>query len=1022
MSQPTREQQIATIQKENQVFITAYNEGKISQSDFNTAISYQYQRLNQLNYTPQVQAAPSATNPTTRPSFTYTSPDINYANSPHLIEGINQNEATRQNLVQAFNENETYKQDLIQAFNENEAYKQDMIQAFNEVNAIPVASSNDEALAKGYASYITPETKKQAYTEIGLGYEQYKQNKELIKTGYEQYNQDLIVIGSKYETYKQDVVNIDSAKREQAKSIAAAEGLGLPKELGAKYVLTDIASQIPEGYMIAGYEEKQTPVPNIFQGEKITDTTSLQFTLQKKVTPKETPTTGSPNSLSQKILDTGAAMPTLGLSQKVSEALLGKQPAQAKAQTDKLLGQGPQNPLSAPAGLVAAGESIILNAPRVGMQVLSIGSEVLPVKLGETIAGSVTGKNVVGSTQAKLQGTSAAIEYVVPRAPDTLTSAVLSGDGEAINRVVRNPQYAFGSIVPDLIGAGAAIDALPGFRSGLNPVIKRVQSSGPFQKLQTRLNLEYQTAFQENRMYQPSVTNKVISKVTGLKEQRLSEGTITLPKIETADPAKYRTYEAIVTREIDTEIVAKKGSKIVDTFKIKDEFPEWRTLKTESEPIDSFDNMVKGNTSKYQMGMDLFDFGGPRTNIIGLSVDPIKKANLTARQPVVANRPPLPTVYGLGEGFLFGKAKDVTGKPFNPMPDSDTPKASYENQLLEQQLSQKRKAQEIANKDWSKEIFQNDLKVASKNKAPAKATNTISASRTGYDSNPYLKTQLEEIRAANTAKYDTPLSGKTNVILDIKPKAVTETKPSSLTPTVSTAKQATTTKTTSPTIFKTMQPPTTARLSFDEETTLPIVYPNSGLKVPTAINRITQTNTITHSITGTTPKIVTTKKTVPITEPKLTYTPNITIQDNPTRKPINYNPPIMPITTPKDRTTQTPIHKPTPTVRDITVPVVTPKFTPIESVKLKIPDPQKIRTPEPTKPYMPTPNIPRTFTTIKPPRYPTVRLGGGSGGGRSNGDLYGRWSEKKNPIKTYGDMLRTFGIGAAKKPKRIRRK
>jgi hypothetical protein len=90
-----------------------------------------------------------------------------------------------------------------------------------------------------------------------------------------------------------------------------------------------------------------------------------------------------------------------------------------------------------------------------------------------------------------------------------------------------------------------------------------------------------------------------------------------------------------------------------------------------------------------------------------------------------------------------------------------------------------------------------------------------------------------------------------------------------------------------------------------------------------------------------------------------------------------------------------------------------------------VPNPSK---PSPSQPYSPGPSIPTypVYPSPKPyypnypktPNIPSFGLGGGFDRLNPNKSLRGNWMQKKHKIKTYSQMLQTFGVGKAAKPMR----
>ncbi len=114
--------------------------------------------------------------------------------------------------------NEAYKNELIaqrdavlsdigKGYEQNEAYKRDLVSAFNDLQKMPVAENDADALAKGFGGYITPAQRDVVLSDIGKGYEQYKQTNAQLISDKETI---LAQIGKGYEQYKINKSQIES--------------------------------------------------------------------------------------------------------------------------------------------------------------------------------------------------------------------------------------------------------------------------------------------------------------------------------------------------------------------------------------------------------------------------------------------------------------------------------------------------------------------------------------------------------------------------------------------------------------------------------------------------------------------------------------------------------------------------------------------------------------------------------------------------------------------------------------------
>jgi hypothetical protein len=115
---------------------------------------------------------------------------------------------------------------------------------------------------------------------------------------------------------------------------------------------------------------------------------------------------------------------------------------------------------------------------------------------------------------------------------------------------------------------------------------------------------------------------------------------------------------------------------------------------------------------------------------------------------------------------------------------------------------------------------------------------------------------------------------------------------------------------------------------------------------------------------------------------------------------------------------------------------ITPGLTPGQN-PLVSPSVKQVITPipallTPTAVTQITPQVPGLTTTPKIPPFvlpsvgkspfvvPPFKLAGGHGAGRGARDPFGKWHTRKNPVKTYDDMLKTFGVRLQRKPLRPR--
>ena len=121
--------------------------------------------------------------------------------------------------------------------------------------------------------------------------------------------------------------------------------------------------------------------------------------------------------------------------------------------------------------------------------------------------------------------------------------------------------------------------------------------------------------------------------------------------------------------------------------------------------------------------------------------------------------------------------------------------------------------------------------------------------------------------------------------------------------------------------------------------------------------------------------------------------------------PLGYQIPILdrtPFYDTTPRSDQTTILKP-----DILIALATTlRQEQITIPKLDIPITPQFDIPPTQKPKPPA--------SLPPVLFPYNPLGGGGGGSRGSDLLFGRWKRQKNPVKPFGAMLKTFGVGAGK--------
>jgi hypothetical protein len=128
----------------------------------------------------------------------------------------------------------------------------------------------------------------------------------------------------------------------------------------------------------------------------------------------------------------------------------------------------------------------------------------------------------------------------------------------------------------------------------------------------------------------------------------------------------------------------------------------------------------------------------------------------------------------------------------------------------------------------------------------------------------------------------------------------------------------------------------------------------------------------------------------------------------PTKQKQNQMPMFKPkpVSIPKSISMLTPLFIPKQSAR--TVPSQIPKITPVQIPK---------NIPKQTPQVAPSFNFPQP-SKMNVPSLPMFGSGGGYGASGPKGLFSGRWYQKRHKIKTYSQMLKTFGVGGVGKPLR----
>lgn len=228
-----------------------------------------------------------------------------------------------------------------------------------------------------------------------------------------------------------------------------------------------------------------------------------------------------PKSVSERILDYGETVPTLD-----SARFITGRPGIGLG----LPGQR-RNPLSAPAGVVAAGESIVYSVPRGLASTASFivdraGFIVNPLER------ALGGDKAVGSTQ-KMFSVAAPnlINRVIPAPPRTVSGELIASASqgkatEGLGFVTRNPAYALGTLLPEMLATGQLVDSAPAIKEGIQNIARpKVETSVTDSYItQQKLNenilagkVEGETA-----IWKPSTMQRIGMKLTGAQPKSLA--------------------------------------------------------------------------------------------------------------------------------------------------------------------------------------------------------------------------------------------------------------------------------------------------------------------------------------------------------------------------------------------------------------------------------------------------------------------------------------------------------------------
>ena len=599
------------------------------------------------------------------------------------------------------------------------------------------------------------------------------------------------------------------------------------------------------------------------------------------------------------------------------------------------------------------------------------GSMLIEVKTA-TLLERFTGKDKSGNPlqfdpgeQNALLGTALVPEIALPIAIPALAGygAVTVGGAEVIKRVTTGKDLtlmegimAFG--IGESIGIAAKGSGVQS--KAVDRMQKKIQESSSGFNFQDKLNMDFRVSSELGEMYKPSLTDSLKSKITGITAKAPAEGIFSLPTVETVPKEGWVQQ----TDFSDMKTVGySEGKGILKNPAIK---------IIEKDPIDSIPNMIKGNPDKMQMGMDLFDFDAPKSGTYGLSIEPvaaITKAELVARTPVTK----LPLRFGLGEGFII----DAPTEQFNVNKSA----TEYEKNLLRQQQGITPK--EVLSFNKTPFSFGEDSTLSFKKASfPIEKlkVNPELAKRTIPESSKGMNIYGDTITQLQNAKFTVKEVTLPKVVAGIKMPSAKQVSFSGIQGNINLLKN------------KQIQQP-------EIEDIQVFSYPTrSGLPTPptlTDYSKISVPITIreeTSIFTKADERLITIP-TFPISMP-ITSIPTIpgTIPIIKMPDPTKTDQPVIRIPT---------FYLPEPTKTDIPQPTKTDQ-PPFEIPDVQIPNPQK-PFPQIPQPKYPTVNIPKMGI-------PAFRLGGGSGGSGSKGNMRGTWYERKHPNKTPLAMLKTFGL------------
>lgn len=388
--QQTVQQKISVIQQQNTVFDQALQSGKISQSQYNLAMSYQNQQLQQLQHQ-QSQAEIQG--------------KISTIQSQNQVfeQARDSGKITSTEYTTAMGYQNKQLLQLQKQFNEGN--KQILISEFNYVSTIPVAKNDQEAIAKGAQIYITPDKQTEIFSQIGKEYNQYKQDATLLNT----------------------------AQAKQDANVAKAVSMGLPEAVGYTYDLSKF--NVPEGHKVTGYVEEPMVGP-LQPGE------TRPYYLQVTTEPIQQPTEDSgklfENFMEPKPDTKGVLAPTAGphpaRMYTPEEYEVAKSNALSDVKTFALVtGSVVAAPLLGPTGtLIAAGSGVGLTQAIKTVSQVANKEPLTLITVEEGFEGATTGIIFSGVGKAAMGGLEATrFAPVVQGAGKGITKTATSVAGQA---------------------------------------------------------------------------------------------------------------------------------------------------------------------------------------------------------------------------------------------------------------------------------------------------------------------------------------------------------------------------------------------------------------------------------------------------------------------------------------------------------------------------------------------------------------------------------------------------------------